>query len=84
MDLAEENYNNSNIPDIISNILTLRYNPSQNSSIPELSWKDFIPNDHKISEKIIEEKIENYLQKNLSDSSSPTSDICCRPFSLII
>ena len=73
MDLAEENYNNSNIPDIISNILTLRYNPSQNSSIPELSWKDFIPDDYGISEKIIEEKIENYLQKNLSDSSSPTS-----------
>lgn len=73
MDLAEENYNNSNIPDIISNILTLRYNPSQNSSMPELSWKDFIPDDYGISEKIIEEKIENYLQKNLSDSSSPTS-----------
>ncbi len=73
MDLAEENYNNSNISDIISNILTLRYNPSQNSSIPELSWKDFIPNDYKISEKIIEEKIENYLQKNLSDSNSSMS-----------
>ena len=73
MDLAEENYNNSNIPDIISNILTLRYNPSQNSSIPELSWKDFIPNNYKISEKIIEEKIENYLQKNLSDSNSSIS-----------
>ena len=73
MDLAEENYNNSNISDIISNILTLRYNPSQNSSIPELSWKDFIPNNYKISEKIIEEKIENYLQKNLSDSNSSIS-----------
>ncbi|MBC8501792.1 MAG: asparagine synthase [Nitrosopumilus sp.] len=41
--------------------------------MPELSWKDFIPDDYGISEKIIEEKIENYLQKNLSDSSSPTS-----------
>lgn len=71
--MAEENYNNSNIPDIVSNILTLRYNPSQNSPIPELSWKDFIPDDYGISEKIIEEKIENYLQKNLSDSSSPMS-----------
>jgi len=73
VDLAEENYNNSNISDIISNILTLRYNPSQNSSIPELSWKDFIPNDYKISEKIIEEKIEKYLQKNLSNSNSSIS-----------
>jgi len=72
VDLAEKNYNNSKISDIISNILTLRYNPSQNSSIPELSWKDFIPN-NKISEEIIEEKIENYLHQNLDDSNSTIS-----------
>lgn len=71
--MAEENYNNSKISDIISNILTLRYNPSQNSSIPELTWKDFTPNDNKISEEIIEEKIENYLQQNLDDSNSTVS-----------
>ena len=57
MDLVEENYNNSKISDIISNILTLRYASSQNSSIPELTWKDFIPTDNKISEVIIEDKI---------------------------
>ena len=68
MDLAEENYNNSKISDIVSNILTLRYNPLQNSSLPELNWKDFVLNDNKISEHIIEEKIENYLQLNLNDS----------------
>lgn len=73
MDLAEENYNNSKISDIVSNILTLRYDPSQNSSIPELTWKDFIPNDNKISEIIIENKIENYLQRNLDDSNSTIS-----------
>ena len=73
MDLVEENYNNSKISDIISNILTLRYASSQNSSIPELTWKDFIPTDNKISEVIIEEKIENYLQQNLDDSTSTIS-----------
>ncbi len=73
MDLAEENYNNSEISDIISNILTLRYVPSQNSSIPELTWKDFTPNDNIISEVIIENKIENYLQQNLNDSNSTIS-----------
>ena len=73
MDLAEENYNNSKISDIISNILTLRYNPSQNSSIPELIWKDFTPNNNKISEVIIEEKIENYLKQNLNNSNSTVS-----------
>lgn len=73
MDLAEENYNNSKISDIISNILTLRYDPSQNSSLPELIWKDFTPNDNKISEVIIEDKIENYLQQNLDNSNSTVS-----------
>jgi len=73
VDLAEENYNNSIISDIISNILTLRYNPSQNSSIPELTWKDFTPNDYRISAETIEQKIENYLQNNLNDSISPIS-----------
>ena len=73
MDLVEENYNISKISDIISNILTLRYDPSQNSSIPELTWKDFIPNDTKISEVIIENKIENYLQQNLGDLNSTVS-----------
>ena len=71
--MAEENYNNSKISDIISNILTLRYVPSQNSSIPELTWKDFTPNDNTISEIIIEDKIENYLQQNLNDSNSTIS-----------
>ena len=73
MDLAEENYNNSKISDIISNILTLRYNPSQNSPVPEFTWKDFIPNNNEISEVIIENKIENYLQQNIGDSNSTIS-----------
>jgi len=71
VDLAEENYNNSKISDIVSNILTLRYDPSQNSLISELTWKDFTPNNYNISEEIIEEKIESYLQQNINDSNSP-------------
>jgi len=73
VDLAEENYNNSKISDIVSNILTLRYDPSQNSSIRELTWKDFIPNDNKISKVIIEDYIENYLEQNIDDSNSTVS-----------
>jgi len=71
--LAEENFNNPIISEIVSNILTLRYNPSQNSSIPELNWKDFTPNDQIISPETVEQKIENYLQKNLNDSESSIS-----------
>ncbi len=73
MDLAEENFNNPILSDIVSNILTLRYNPSQNSSLPELSWEDFTSNDQIISPEAVEEKIENYLQTNLNDSPSSVS-----------
>lgn len=73
MELAEENFNNPLISEIVSNILTLRYNPSQNLSIPELNWKDFTPNDQIISPETVEQKIENYLQNNLHDSESSVS-----------
>jgi len=73
VDLAEENYNNPLISEIVSNILTLRYNPSQNSSLPKLYWKDFTPTDYRISAETIEQKIENYLQNNLNDSISSIS-----------
>jgi len=73
VDLAEENFNNPILSDIVSNILTLRYNPSQNSSLPELSWEDFTSNDQIISPEAVEEKIENYLQTNLNDSPSSVS-----------
>jgi len=71
--LAEENFNNPILSDIVSNILTLRYNPSQNSSLPELSWEDFTSNDQIISPETVEQKIENYLQTNLNDSLSSVS-----------
>ena len=41
-----EKFNQKNIHTLIQNILTLRYDPYQNSSIPELTWKDFIPNNN--------------------------------------
>ncbi len=73
MDLAEENYNNSSISDIVSNILTLRYNPSQNSSVQQLTWKNFLPNNSIISSQTVEEKIENYIKKNIDNEPSSIS-----------
>ena len=73
MDLAEENYNNSSISDIVSNILTLRYDPSQNSSIQQLTWKNFLPDNSIISSKSVEEKIENYIKTNIDDEPSSIS-----------
>ena len=68
-----EKFNQKNIHTLIQNILTLRYDPSQNSSIPEFTWKDFIPNNNELSEVVIENKIENYLQQNIDDSNSTIS-----------
>ena len=65
MELAEENFNNPLIPEIVPNILTLRYDPSQNSRLPKLNWKDFTPNVQIISPETVENNIENYLQNNL-------------------
>ena len=73
MDLAEESYSNSSISDIVSNILTLRYDPSQNSSIQQLTWKSFLPHNSIISPQTVEEKIENYINKNIDDDPSSIS-----------
>ncbi len=72
--MAVEKFNQKNIHTLIQNILTLRYDPFQNSLIPELTWKDFLPKNNEISEIIIENKIENYLQQNIDDSN-PTISI---------
>lgn len=73
MGLAEETYNNQLVSDIAKNILTLRYNPSLESIIPKLTWKDFIPNSSDLKLEIIEEKIEQYIKNQLTTSISSIS-----------
>ena len=50
-------------PNQIRNILTLRYDPSQNSLLPALQWNDFSINTHDPSLDHIEKYIENYISK---------------------
>ena len=56
-------------PNQIQNILTLRYDPSQNSSISPITWKDFSPKINNYSLNHIEKSIENYLLEKLKDSN---------------
>jgi len=41
--LEEEKFNQKNISNLIRNILTLRYDPSQKTTLPALTSKDFLP-----------------------------------------
>ena len=50
----------------IQNILTLRYNPEQKTTLPILNWKDFTPNISECNEKFIEEKIIESIKKSLN------------------
>jgi len=54
---------------IVSNILTLRYDPFQSSSLPKLDWKNFEPN-QEITLEFIENKVKQYLEDNISDKTN--------------
>lgn len=50
----------------IFNILTLRYDASQNSNLPKLKASDFTPSENQPSLKLIESLIKKSIQKKLS------------------
>jgi len=56
-------------PNQIQNILTLRYDPSQNSLLYPISWKDFTPKINDYSLDRIEKSIENYILKKFKNSN---------------
>ena len=49
----------------ITNILTLRYDPSITPNLPKKTWKDFIPDSNYISTDNIEHSIINEIKKKL-------------------
>ena len=53
-------------PTSIVDILTLRYDPTQNSSLKKLSWEDFIPK-NKISVENVEKKLEDEITKSINE-----------------
>lgn len=50
----------------IFNILTLRYDTSQNSSLPKLNTSDFIPSENQPSLELIESLIKKSIQERIS------------------
>lgn len=63
--MAAEKFNQKNISNSLRNILTLRYDPSQKSTLPSLTWKDFLPKFH-VNDIKIEDNIKSYLEQYLS------------------
>ena len=53
----------------IQNILTLRYDPSQNSLLHPISWNDFTPKINDYSLDRIEKSIEKYILKKFKNSN---------------
>ncbi|HEV2193278.1 MAG TPA: asparagine synthase C-terminal domain-containing protein [Nitrosopumilaceae archaeon] len=55
-------------PDSIKNILTLRYDSTQKTFLPKLTWKDFVEKPVNEPSIHIEKTIRNTIQKNFNNS----------------
>jgi len=69
--LDEEKFKQKNISNLIRNILTLRYDPSQKTNLPILNSNDFSNSlDYDIN--LIENKLKNSVQTNLESANKVT------------
>ena len=69
--LEEEKFNQENISNLIRNILTLRYDPSQKTTLPILNSKDFLPS-KQYDLDFIENSLKNSLQSKLTTAKNLT------------
>ena len=69
--MAEERFNQKNISNLIRNILTLRYDPSQNTTLPILKSNDFIPSKN-YDVNFIENNLKNSIKTKLESSKNLT------------
>ena len=61
---------NKNLPfDKISNILTLRYDPNNQSNLKKINWKDYLPK-KTVNHTLIKNLLQNSLKKNLISKSN--------------
>lgn len=69
MELEEAIFNQKNISNIIRNILTLRYDPSQKPVLPILKYDDFLPS-KKLDLNFIETTLANSLKNKLVSTNN--------------
>ena len=68
-----ESSNFTQIASTITNVLTLRYDPTQKPLLPKLTWKDFTPNNLEPSIDFIERSIENSIKKEINHKEKKIS-----------
>lgn len=56
-------------PDLVKQILTLRYSTTIESKIPTANWKDFTPKKKNRSTKVVAKIIENNIKKNIKNNA---------------
>ena len=69
--MEEEKFNQKNISNLIRNILTLRYDPLQKTTLPVLTSKDFLSS-KKYDLNFIENSLKNSIQTNLATTKNLT------------
>jgi len=69
--LDAEKFNQQNISNLIRNILTLRYDPSQKTTLPVLNSKDFLPS-NQYDPNFIENSLKNSIQTKLLTAKNLT------------
>jgi len=69
--LEEEKFNQKNISNLIRNILTLRYDPLQKTTLPVLNSTDFIPSKN-YDLDFIENNLKNSIQTKLQSTKNLT------------
>ena len=69
--LEEEKFNQKNISNLIRNVLTLRYDPGQKTTLPILKSNDFLPS-KKYNLNFIENTLKNSIQTKLGTTKNLT------------
>ena len=59
-------------PNQIRNILTLRYDSSNVSLLPQITWNNFIPKNNELSLEHIEKLIQDYILQNINPNHVKT------------
>jgi len=69
--LDAEKFNQQNISNLIRNVLTLRYDPSQKTGLPILNSQDFLPS-NQCDLNFIENSLKNSIQTKLTNTKNLT------------
>ena len=62
-------FNDNSIKNTLQNILTLRYDPSQQTALPNLTWQDFSPK-YSCNDINIEDTVKSYIEDHVTPKTN--------------